>query len=113
MNFKRLIGLKSQHSEVKINPAYLRLFMMQVHRNQNHIAFLSIRLAVADQEGLIGRMEPQTLIAVQRLVRPSNFIHPCNQRLQVLRLVNIPMAQLIFLRVEILLAARLNRPVFA
>ena len=39
MDVKRLIGLKSQHSEIEIDPAYLRMFMVQIRHNQNHIFF--------------------------------------------------------------------------
>ena len=96
VNAKALVRLESKLGKDEIDPSSLRVLMVEIHDNENHIFLFGVRLAVADEKGLVGRMKAQGAIAVQRRMHPTNFIDARDERLQVLRLFNVPVTELIF-----------------
>ena len=74
MNAEGLVWLEAEFGEIQIDPSSLRILMVEIHDDENHILLFGIRLAVADKERLVGRMKAQAAIAVQRRMFSANFV---------------------------------------
>src|SRR5215510_6321027 len=77
----------------------------QVHHHEDNVGLVCRTLAVAEEFRMIYRMEVQALIALEDWILASDAIHPRNQLLQALTLLQVPIAYLVFFRIEIFLTA--------
>src|SRR6185437_4780362 len=66
VNAEDLARLNAEFGEMQIDPSGLGVPVMQIYDHQNYIFLRRVRLAVADQEWLVGRMKAKATIAVQR-----------------------------------------------
>src|SRR5205823_13254724 len=84
------------------------LFAMwiKIHHNQNDVVARRGHLAVKQNGFVIGRIESQIRIQLKRTVLLSNSISSRDPVLDVSRRVPIASLELIFFRIEILLAIR-------
>jgi hypothetical protein len=92
-----LVRLDAEFGKIEIDPSSMRVLVMQIHDDENYIFFLGVGLAVADEERLVSRMKAKATIALERGMHPTNFVDAGDEGLQALRVLNIPVTELIFL----------------
>ena len=86
----------------------LRVVRVQVDHAQDHVRQVRRALGVADDLLVVGLVEPQPAVALEGRVLPP---HPVDQRDELaedVRLVPVPVAELVLLAVEVLLLAGLR-----
>src|SRR6185295_5941897 len=91
----------------EIHPARLREARVEVDRDQDQV--FTLLLGVREQLVVVGRMELQAPVRLQRDVLHSDRIQFPYQRNQAVRPLAIPLLDLVLLGVQVLLAARLAR----
>src|SRR5215208_4552914 len=77
----------------------------QVHHHEDNVGLVCSTLAVAEEFRIIYRMEVQALISLEGWILAPDAIHPRNQLLQAMVLVQVPRADLVLFRIEIFLTA--------
>ena len=70
-------------------------------------------LAEADDLVVVDVVEPEIGVALQRLVLSTYPVHARDETLEAVRAVEIPVANLVFLRIEVFLAAGVTRAILA
>ncbi len=92
--------------------AALRVVRVQVDDADDNVARIVGLLAVGDQLVVVDTVETQAPVRLQRLVLPPGLVHQRDQVAQAVRPVDLPVALLVLLGVQVLLAARLSWLVF-
>src|SRR6266851_261837 len=77
----------------------------QVHHHEHNVGPVCSTLAVAEEFRIIHRMEVQALIALEGWILVPDPIHPRHKLLQAMTLLQVPVAALVFFRIEIFLTA--------
>src|SRR5215831_16661666 len=77
----------------------------QVPHHEHNIGPVCSTLAVAEEFRIIYGMEAQALIALEGWILPPDPVHPRNEILQALTLLQVPRTHFIFFRIEIFLTA--------
>src|SRR5712691_2716083 len=77
----------------------------QVHHHEHNVGPVCSTLAVAQEFRIIHRMEVQALIALEGWILMPDPIHPRHKLLQAMTLLQVPIAELVFFRIEIFLTA--------
>src|SRR5215813_12291968 len=83
----------------------MRVIGTQVHHHEDNVGPVGSTLAVAEEFRIIYRMEVQAPIALEGWILAPDAIHPRNQLLQAMMLLQVPRADLVLFRIEIFLTA--------
>ena len=86
---------------------------VQIHNGQNDVAAVVGGFAVGDQLVVVHAMKFQIAIGLQRGIFAADLVHAGDQIFQAVRRGQIPALDFIFFGIEIFLAARLARRIFA
>ena len=105
VNLEALVRRKAQPGHVQLDEAPLPVLGIQVHHNHNRVASVLIPLAEAEQRLVVRSVDPQAPVAVQGGILTANPVHTRDQRRQAVRPFRVPVADLVFLRIEVFLAA--------
>src|SRR5438132_7073750 len=92
---------------VEIDVARLAIERIEVHRDQDEVAALLLR--IAEQLLVVRRMEAQAPVALQRRVLLPHLVELGDQSAQAVRPLAVPALDLVLLGVEVFLAPRLPR----
>src|SRR2546429_4735446 len=92
---------------VEIYPPRLRISRVEIQRHQDEV--VPRLLGVADELVIVGRMEAQAPVALQRGILLPHGVQAADERPQAVRPIALPALDLVLLRVEVLLASRLAR----
>src|SRR6476659_10735717 len=77
----------------------------QVYHHEDNVGSICSALAVAEEFRIIYRMEVQAMITLEGWILVPDAIHPRNQLLQAMTLLQVPRADLVLFRIEIFLTA--------
>src|ERR1051326_7090769 len=88
-------------------PRRLCIFRIEIPRGQDQVIPRLFR--VAEELVVVGGMEAQAPVALQRLVFLAHFVQPRYQRAQAVRAIALPALDLVLLGVQVFLASRLAR----
>src|SRR5439155_24787657 len=94
---------------VEVDPAALRVARIEVHRDQDQVVARLLR--VAQHLVVVGRMEAQAPVALQRRVFVPYPVEPRNQATKAIVALAVPALDFVLLVVEVLLVVRLARRV--
>jgi len=97
--------------EVEVDPAGLLLSGVEVDGDENFIA--AARFAVAEDVGVVGGMEVERAVAVKCEVVAADLVDLRDERSEAVAGGAVPVADLVFLAVEVLFAAWFGWDVFA
>src|SRR5262249_30259642 len=90
----------------KLDPAVLHMVRIEIEHNEDPIRSLSRCLAVGDDLSVVGRMEPQRAIRLQRRMLVADPIDSRDQLLDVTGAIPVAVPDLVFLRFGVFLGSR-------
>src|ERR1044072_5421044 len=111
VHLEALVGAEPQGLEIESQPGRLRVARIEAHRDQHHVAEVLRRLAVAEDLVVLGGMEGERRVRLQGGVLPPDAVDEGDELGEAVGPVDVPGAELVLLRVEVLLASLLERPV--
>ena len=105
VDLEALVRVDPQCVEVELQPPLLRQARIEVHHREDDVRAVLGALAVGDELVVVDAVEAQAAVALQRGVLLPDAVHAADEVRQALRPLELPVADLILLRVEVLLAA--------
>src|SRR4051812_9982217 len=113
MRLIAVAGVQSPAFHVEPEPAALGVVRVEVHyREHDVIAGLGL-FAVGNQLIVVRWMKIEPIVGLEGGIFPTNSIHLANELGKVAGSIAVPMANLIFFGIKILLAARFASHPFA
>src|SRR3954447_26902136 len=94
--------------ERQLHEAVLHVHRIEVHDDQDQVAAIRGPLAVGQQLTVVGAMKRQPPVVLQRRMRSPDGVDLADVLSQAVGPPIVPRADLVFLRIEILLAAGAN-----
>src|SRR5579875_1237077 len=82
---------------------------IDVHGDPDHVLARGVRLAIEQNVGIARRIEAQVLVVVEGGIVPADPVEAGDEAADIAGTVPVPGLDLVFLRIEILLAARNRR----
>ena len=104
-----VMAREAERRRIERQPAGAVLARPQIDHDENAIAGLRIVPRPGEEVRVVDLLHQRRPVAGQRRFGAPEFIEPGDERRQALRSVEIPARDLVLLRIEILLAARLAR----
>src|SRR6266571_5951009 len=108
-----LVALDAEILERQVDHADLRVMRVKVDHRQHHVGQVLCALRVGEQLVVLGGVEPKAPVALKGRILAPDLVDQGDQLAQALAAFEIPAAQLVLLRVQILLGAWLLGPVLA
>jgi len=97
-------GIEGQRDETRLSAVRIK-----VDDHQQEVGTVVRLLAVTDELIVVDRMELERPIVLQRGVVVANFVDARDERPQAIGAIAVPVAYLVFFRVEIFLSSRFIR----
>src|SRR5579872_2188716 len=104
-----LLALHAQRGEVQLEPTALFVVWVEIDCHQHGLARIGSGLAVDEQRVVVATMEHEPAVALQRLILAANPIYARDEVRETVGALQLPAAQLVLLRVAVLLAPWLAR----
>src|SRR5215469_8931850 len=89
-----------------IDEAVLFPIGIEIHYDKNNIVAGSSHLGVEQNRVVLCKVKSQVIVKMKRAIFPSDFVQPCNPIFNVSRSIPIPLFELVFFGIEILLTIR-------
>src|ERR1700692_4275566 len=107
VSLEGLLCRESHRGQVDIDKSRLRV--MRVDDDEHGLIAVRMRLAVGEQRIVIDGMEFQAAVALQRRVVAADAVHARDEVAQAVRTLQVPVTQLVLLRIKIIFAAGVAR----
>src|SRR5436190_10689655 len=105
MKLQVVCGADAPPVQRQTHPAALRVMRIEVDNRYNDLGAVEVRFGISDDLFVVGVDEFKRMIELQRRMRPPRLIKALDQLAHRARLGRVPMPDLVFLRIEVLLAA--------
>ena len=94
-----VLGAELERLDGNLHPTGLHMVRIQIHHCGDHVVKILRLFGVTDDLLVIGFMEAQAPITLQRRVLAANAVDPSDEFLEAVRSVSIPLLDLVLLGV--------------
>src|SRR6202011_1264114 len=101
------VSVDAERVERQVDHSHLPVVRIDVHHREHDISEVVRALRVGEDLVVLGRVEHESVVALQRRVLASHLVDQGDELAKALRAVALPAADLVLLRVEVLLRPRL------